>query len=158
MTPERGGEAIKVHVSQRQRALKVPAALMRRAATAAAGYAKGPRGPLGVVVIGDAEMRELNLRFARVIGTTDVLAFDLSDEAAPDEAAVRGEVVVNAGEAIAQARRRRKDAVDELVLYVVHGVLHLAGYRDHTAAQKRRMRAAEAAVMKGLAGRAKRVK
>ena len=36
----------------------------------------------------------------------------------------------------------------ELAYYIVHGVLHLTGYDDHTAADRRQMRARERAVMK----------
>ena len=63
---------------------------------------------------------------------------------ASSEAAVAGEVVVNAAVAAAEARARRIDPAGELLLYVVHGVLHLGGFRDHTAGEKRLMRAAEA--------------
>jgi len=44
---------------------------------------------------------------------------------------------------VAQARRYRTKPSRELALYVVHGLLHLAGQDDRTVAQRRKMRAAE---------------
>jgi probable rRNA maturation factor len=39
---------------------------------------------------------------------------------------------------------------DELILYIVHGWLHLAGYDDVTPREKRKMRAAETRALKLL--------
>jgi len=141
---------LEVTVSNRQRALRVSAAEVTRAAAAAARYAGGPSGRLSVVLVGDRKMRGLNRRFAHCLGTTDVLAFDLSDKGRGAREDISGEVVVNASLARVEAARRGKKSLDELLLYVVHGVLHLGGYRDGGAAERHRMRAAEAAVMKGL--------
>lgn len=151
-----------VSVQFQDRSLAVGAADIRRAARAARAFAaKGPAA-LSVVVVADEVMRRLNRTYAGVASTTDVLAFDLSGgPATPDSRAVgarrasrrspvEAEVIVNAAVAAAQAARRRRRPVEELLLYVVHGVLHLGGYRDHTAHEKRLMRAAEAEVMKTL--------
>lgn len=143
----------RVHVQRREDPLGLTAARIRAAARAAAAYAGNPQESFSVVVVGDALMRRLNREYAGVLGTTDVLAFDLSGESEPDEDAVGGEVIVNSAVAVVEARKRRREAREELLLYVVHGILHLGGYRDHTAREKREMRAAEAAVMQELAER-----
>jgi len=152
-----------VGVQLRDRTLNVTAARLRRAAQAAARYSVRKPARLSVVVVDDKTMRSLNLAYARVLGTTDVLAFDLSGgPKAPARRAVGrsgrqsgesvdGEVIVNAAVAAAEARKMRRNPEDELLLYVVHGVLHLGGYRDHTPAEKRAMRAAEAGVIASLA-------
>jgi len=57
---------------------------------------------------------------------------------------------VNASLAVREAGERGREAADELLLYVVHGVLHLGGYRDDDEAARRRMRAAERAVMRKI--------
>ena len=143
----------RVHVQRRDRTLGVTVAQIRAAARAAAEYARCPQSALSVVVVGDAVMRELNRAYAGVLGTTDVLAFDLSEGPGTGEDAVGGEVIVNAAAATAEAAKRGREPREELILYVVHGALHLGGYRDHTAGEKRAMRAAEAAVVRALAAR-----
>lgn len=141
---------LKVHVTNRQRAVKVTAARLREAAIQAARCAGSPAGAVSVVAVGDRAMRALNRRFTGVDDTTDVLAFDLRGGSAGDAHAVAGEVVVNAALAASRAARRRREAEHELLLYVVHGMLHLAGYGDKTAAEARAMRKAERAVMRRL--------
>jgi probable rRNA maturation factor len=138
---------VSISVANRQRRVKVTAAEIRSAALAAADHSGRLSGLVSVVVVGERKMRELNLEFARVDGTTDVLAFDLADGETPLEDGPVGEVIVNASLAAAEAAARGKKAVDELLLYVVHGVLHLGGYRDKTEAQQRAMQEAERAVL-----------
>jgi len=52
-------------------------------------------------------------------------------------------VVASAETAQREGRARAIDPRDELLLYVVHGVLHLLGFDDHAPGDRRRMRAAE---------------
>jgi len=79
-------------------------------------------------------MTPLNEQFHHVAGPTDILTFDYGDA---------GELIISVDHAVAQARRYRTKPSRELALYVVHGLLHLAGQDDRTVAQRRKMRAAE---------------
>ena len=88
-----------------------------------------------MAVVGDEEMTELNRRFLDRGGTTDVLAFPYGEE----EGHLEGEVVVNAEVALRQAQERSHGAEDELLLYAVHGVLHLLGDDDSTPARRKAM-------------------
>ena len=85
-------------------------------------------------------MAELHERYAGVPGPTDVLAFPLADDPV-----LLGEVLVSAETARREAAARGHPAYDELLLYAVHGVLHLVGHDDHEPADRRRMRAGRAA-------------
>lgn len=73
------------------------------------------------------EMADLHLRYTGESGPTDVLSFPLSEDGAPAEDGLLGDVVVCPAEA---ALSRPEDVAAELRLLVVHGVLHLLGY-DH---------------------------
>jgi probable rRNA maturation factor len=76
----------------------------------------------------DTIMRRLNQRFNNRRTTTDVLAFPCFIDG--PQGLVVGEVVVNR-----EAARRASDegggVMREMLRYVVHGVLHLAGFDDH---------------------------
>jgi probable rRNA maturation factor len=61
-----------------------------------------------------------------------------------------GEVVICRPVAVREARRRRLSVEGELLLYAVHGWLHLAGYDDGTAGRRRCMRAAEGRILRRL--------
>ncbi len=93
---------------------------------------------LSIVFVSDAEMARHNEQFHHVTGPTDILTFDYG---------TTGELIISVDHAHSQARRYRTKPSRELALYVVHGLLHLAGYDDRTAAQRRKMRAAERRVL-----------
>ena len=59
-------------------------------------------------------------------------------------------MIVSADTASENAARYGWPAESELCLYVVHGLLHLAGYGDKTDDDRREMRAAEAGVLTRL--------
>jgi len=90
---------------------------------------------VSLAVVDDEAMARLHLRYLGKDEATDVLSFPLKDDDGPLE----GEVVVNAETAANVADWYRWTPEDELLLYVIHGVLHLAGYRDMTPEEKAAM-------------------
>lgn len=121
----------------RQRRLPVDADWLRRQLLrVAAREALGGRR-LSVVLVSDRRIRRVNRDFGGRDEPTDVLAFDYGPGLRADE--VDGEVVVSAQRAQEEARRRGLSVRGELLLYCIHGLLHLAGYRDGSPAGRRRM-------------------
>ncbi len=115
------------------------------------------RGALSLAVVGAQRMSALHWAFHRVRGPTDVITFDLGG--APRAGLIEGEIVMCANVARRMARRRAAQPIAppravrhgagrsrrpgpslenewnrELCLYLVHGILHLSGYDDHTPA------------------------
>jgi probable rRNA maturation factor len=119
---------------------------VRLAARAAAGAVRLELAELSIAIVGDQRMRRLNREFHATDETTDVLAFGYSDPGEP----LDGEVIVCAPVARRQAKARGLPFRSELLLYVVHGVLHLGGEDDHERAAARRMRRREREVLAGL--------
>jgi probable rRNA maturation factor len=101
---------------------------------------------LSITVLDDAEIRRLNRHFLSHDWPTDVLSFDLSDPGRQ----LSGEIVVSAERAARVAKRRRADARAELLLYVVHGLLHLLGYDDLAPAPASRMHRRENEILTEL--------
>ena len=87
-------------------------------------------GQLSVKIVGDDEMARAHETHKDRPGTTDVLTFDLSAGEAPLDA----DLLVCADEARRQALARGHLLEQEVLLYVVHGVLHCTGYDDDNAA------------------------
>lgn len=130
-----------VHIRNRQRRWPVDAARLRRlAARVLAGEPAAAAGEVTLVLVRDAPMAALNERFRGRKGPTDVLSFP-SDPAGwpPGEPRPLGEVVVSVDRAAEQARERGLRRQAELDRLVVHGILHLVGYRDERAAERARM-------------------
>jgi len=98
-------------------------------------------GELSVALVGDRRMSELHEQFMGVAGPTDVLTFPLDLDARGRP--VSGEVIVCVPEARRQAKARKVPVERELLLYALHGLLHLCGYDDRTDAAFRAMHRAE---------------
>ena len=103
---------------------------------------------ISVAVVDAETMRRLNREFLQHDYVTDVLSFLFSRDAR--RKSLGGEIVVCADLAAKIAARQTWKWQDELLLYVIHGALHLVGYNDKTAAQQRRMRAAERKILSEL--------
>ena len=113
---------------------------------------------LAVYVVAEPEMIRLNENFLHHKGPTDVITFDYAEGAArtsdsrdANPALLHGEIFVCADEAVSQARRFHATWQNELVRYVVHGVLHLLGYDDLHSRARRKMKAAEDTLIRQLA-------
>jgi probable rRNA maturation factor len=140
MTPD--GMRERVTVSNRQRRWKIDTGLVTRIAERALELTGGRHAQLGIVLVDDGAIARLNAQYHHTQGPTDVLSFDYGEG--------QRELIVSVERAVIQARRYRTTPGRELVLYVVHGILHLHGYNDLTAPQRRRMRVAERRLMSHL--------
>jgi probable rRNA maturation factor len=90
-----------------------------------------PLNHLSIALVGDRRMSDLHLRFLSIAGPTDVLTFPLETD---DQGHTSdGEVVICFPEARRRARATRTPLAHELLLYAIHGLLHLSGYDDRTA-------------------------
>jgi probable rRNA maturation factor len=130
---------VAVEVSNRQRRLTINTHLLAEAAALALQSVRAANGQLSIVLVDDAAMAKLNAKYHGVRGPTDVLSFDYG--------AGQGELILSVPRAISHARRFRTTPARELILYLVHGILHLHGFDDRTVAKRRRMRAAERRMM-----------
>ena len=98
---------------------------------------------VSLAVVDDPTMARLNEQYLKHEGPTDVLSFLLEREGHTLE----GEVVVGAPTAQRQALSYGWSAENELLLYVIHGTLHLVGYDDTTDEQRAEMRERERACL-----------
>jgi probable rRNA maturation factor len=135
---------MRVDITNRQKLVRVPSARIKRAVREACRAGRWSAESMSIVLVEAGEMRRINREFLGHDYVTDVLAFPFEDG---DPA---GEIVVCPRFAREQALRRNHPTIEELLLYVVHGTLHLAGFRDKKPADVRRMRAAERRALERL--------
>ncbi len=108
---------------------------------------------LSVVLVDDRDLRRLHREYCGDDSITDVISFDLRNPSDPQEFRSHGfdaELVISAERAHREARARKVKPGDELALYLVHGVLHLAGLKDHTEEERARMRKEEKRILNQL--------
>jgi probable rRNA maturation factor len=94
---------------------------------------------IGVAVVDDSTIAELHQRYLNDPQSTDVLSFVLEQTSKYLE----GEIVVSADTAAASAPDYNWTADEELLLYVIHGALHLVGYDDTAPKKRAKMREKE---------------
>ncbi len=128
-----------------------------RAAERVTRAAVGWRLPaeLSLAVVGAVAMRRLSRERRGVDAVTDVLSFGPTLTPAHVPALATGEVVVCLPVAQSQARRLGHPWREELVVLLVHGLLHVAGYDHHRSADTVRLRRLEASILGrlGMTGR-----
>lgn len=112
---------------------------------------------ISVVVVSNSQIKRLNWRFLKHRYETDVLAFSMKESRVPGEAPFLGEVVISVEQAQKRAKEFGAAAQEELVRYVCHGILHLLGYQDKTAAQRNRMRLEENRLLRLLGPQINRI-
>jgi probable rRNA maturation factor len=98
-----------------------------------------PTCQLSIAVVDNDTIHALNRQFLQHDYATDVLSFLLENDAQH----LDGEIIVSAETAVEQCHRFGWTAADELLLYVIHGALHLVGLDDHDEQARAAMRAAE---------------
>ncbi len=104
---------------------------------------------ISVAIVGDEKIHEINRQFLNHDYETDVITFDLRD---PDLGAthMNAEIVISAETAHRQANEMETSTLSEILLYAIHGTLHLAGFDDHEDEDRKKMRNAEREMMQSL--------
>lgn len=133
-----------LEVADRQRRVALARRRIEQAVAAALALRPRRAGPVSIALVDDRAIRRLHLDHSGIDEPTDVLSFPLLGAGG----GLLGEVVASGETAAREAAARGVPARDELLLYVVHGVLHLLGFDDATGAQRKRMRAAERAALR----------
>ena len=115
------------------------------------------RAELGLVIVSQEKIRQLNLSYLGKDEPTDVLAFSMLTEppegdlapfvAPPDGIKHLGEVIIAYPQAVTQAEEHQHSVKREIAILIIHGVLHLLGYEHDKPELKREMRTREAEIL-----------
>ena len=105
---------------------------------------------ISLAIVDDATIHQVNREHLQHDYPTDVISFRLDDSDSDENFSFpgetpdfEGEIVISAETATRRAGEFDWSPADEVVLYLVHGLLHLAGYDDRTPDDRRRMQEAE---------------
>jgi len=96
-------------------------------------------GEISVALISDVEIHSINSQHLQHDYPTDVISFDLTES----DTVLEGEIIASVETADREAPQHGWLGDDELLLYVIHGMLHIVGLLDKTDADILEMRAAE---------------
>ncbi len=95
-------------------------------------------GLVDLAIVGRPQIAAVNRRHLGHAGATDVISFDLSDQHTPGLCV---QLVVCGDVARRQGPPHGLRPLHELMLYVIHGLLHQMGHDDTTARSAARMSA-----------------
>jgi len=95
---------------------------------------EGPKDPclteqelIEISILSDKDIGEVHAQFLDDPSPTDVITFH------------HGEILASADTAAREAKQRGWPMERELLLYLIHGLLHLHGYDDHDPTERERM-------------------
>ena len=107
---------------------------------------------LSILFVGKQRIRTLNKRFRKKDRPTDVLAFSMRQgRGAFLHPQILGDVVICPQIAQAAAKIYQTYTEKEILLYLIHGILHLLGYCDKSQAARLRMEKEQLRILKKLA-------
>jgi probable rRNA maturation factor len=94
-----------------------------------------PQVDIGVIFVDEAAMTELHIKWMDEPGPTDVLSFPMDElrpgsDLLPSPEGILGDIVVCPQVAAEQALKAGHSTMEEILLLVTHGMLHLVGF-DH---------------------------
>jgi len=151
-----------IEIADQQTALSIEEGKLRDVVSHLLAEEQVREAEISIALVDNATIRELNVQYLQHDYDTDVLSFLL--EADPPEPvpsadsahpaprgagrALSGEVIVSTEMAIQMAADYDWSPEDELVLYLVHGLLHLCGYDDLTEPERDVMRAREREILR----------
>lgn len=143
--------SLEVIIGNHQQAIEVPENwltaledISNEAATLALSHAAAEDSPLSllatleIALVDDETSDRVHRDFMNIEGPTDVITFH------------HGEIVIGAEVAARQAAEYNEPLAREILRYLVHGLLHLAGHEDSAADERAAMEAAQETIITEL--------
>jgi probable rRNA maturation factor len=135
-----------IPVQNRQRKVRFDLAWVRQFAKTALpeclAHPAGSQTPLpsleevAVSILSDRAIAAVHLEFMQIKGPTDVITFD------------HGEILISAETAQSHAAHYSQKLEHEIGLYIIHGLLHLNGFKDKRADDAEKMRRLQAQIFR----------
>jgi len=116
---------VKVEIANLQKHYKIKDNKIKQVVKEVLGK-KSSSAKLSFAFVDNNEIKRLNKKYFDSDDVTDVIAFPLNNH----NNSLNGEIVVSVETAVDTAIKEDVDVEGEIVLYVVHGLLHLLGYSD----------------------------
>jgi probable rRNA maturation factor len=133
---------MKIEIANRQKVKRVNLKKIEKILKKVSSLLNLSSKKISFVLVDNRFIKELNKKFFKRNTPTDVISFSLQDEIDKD---YLGEVVVSVEEAVKKDKWEK-----ELVLYLVHGILHLLGFRDKNKRERIIMQKKEEEILKKL--------
>ena len=98
---------------------------------------------VALIFVDDIYLKNLHAKYLNDPTITDVMTFDLRDEDSKDV-----EIYISVDTAQRQSSELKISVREELLRYVLHGILHIAGYNDDNPDDQAKMKLVENEMVK----------
>lgn len=98
---------------------------------------------LEISFLNSSDIIQLNKKYLNHKHSTDIITFEYSKL----DSCLEGEILISLDDAFDNSKRFRTSFKEELIRLVIHGVLHLLGYKDKRKNEKRVMKMKENLLM-----------
>lgn len=148
-----------VEIDDSQKVLKVDHRRLVDVARSVLAAEKCVSASISIAIVDNETIHDLNIRYLQHDYPTDVLSFLLEEEVDPESLPIpkgsprgcgkriEGEIILSSEMAKQMAAKYHWKPLDEVTLYVVHGLLHLCGYDDMTRKEQASMQQREREVL-----------
>ena len=99
---------------------------------------------LNYIFCSDTYLHKINVTYLGHDTYTDIITFEYKEQKSPT---IEGEIYISVDRVKENAATYQKTFKEELHRVIIHGVLHLLGYRDKSAKEKKEMRKKEEACL-----------
>jgi len=101
-------------------------------------HKKNP-GEINYIFCSDRYLQKLNRKYLDHDTYTDIITFHTAEE----KNRISGDIFISVDRVRSNAVLFKNSFSDELQRVMIHGILHLIGFQDHTPAEKKKMRSME---------------
>lgn len=147
-----------IEITDRQSQITLDTTQLRQIADRLLSAEQVKSARISLAFVDDSEIHQVNRDFLQHDYPTDVISFllnerqdvellDSENEPRGTGQVIEGEVVVSTETAAREAENYNWSVEEETVLYVIHGLLHLAGYDDLSDAERFLMRRRECEIL-----------
>ena len=92
-------------------------------------------GEINIVFCDDEFLSDINFKYLKNNSLTDIITFPLME----DESVISGDIFISLPRVRENAKKFGQNAEDEMHRIMIHGILHLLGYGDSSAEEKKAM-------------------
>lgn len=99
---------------------------------------------LEISFVNSLEIAQLNTKYLHHNYSTDIITFDYSKL----NSSLEGEMLISLDDALANSKKFHISFKEELIRLVIHGILHLLGYKDEKTNEKKVMKTKENSLLR----------
>lgn len=134
---------LRLRISNLNKRKRIDRKGLKKAAALVLARSRRKNALIDITFVTDKKIKYLNGKYMAREGSTDVISFLLDGAGPASGKKLVGDIYISSDAAGVNAKRFKTSLKEELLLYTVHGVLHLLGFGDKTTRERRKIRKLE---------------